>query len=1094
VAQLEIIHAFDPLLLLEHAADGFLTPVRSEEAFPTPPYLLVLRQGGLRDDLLALAARRGVRGWFDPPLCTFEELPSFLVPTDLVPCGDYERLALITTLLRQVEGQVFARLRRPDAYADALERLFGELAAEGVEPAELERCFAACTGRDAFQRRRDAEIVRLYAGYTGRLAEASRRDGRDARLDCARALRADADGSRLAARLRGRREVRILGLQDLRGGWRALLAALVATPALDRVRIYTSVELELDDLAPIRVRLDEPVSAAALLFGAAAPAAGRVFAPAAPTAPVAPAAAPTPAATPQAATGAALLTLTGRALDAPDTEREVEEVARRVRELVEGGVAPHRIAVVARQARPHLDLAVEALERFGLPVTARRRIAYREIPVIRALLSLFTAAAEGWGRHGLVEIAEQPYFSGKLDAHVLNWIGYRRRVEGLEAWSAELTALLERAEARERADAGDAEPARGTQRRSARERPGAADVDGGERGVVPPPASRVRQARAAFEAFRQCVQPLDGERTLGEWIGWLTDLVREDPWGVREAMCRVPAGRVEVARPDLLAWRGLERILREWAKALESWGGGEERLDAERFAARLVAMLDGEVALWTATVRGVQVLEALAAAYRSFDHVFLIGLEAGRFPVHAPRSPVLDDEEREALAAAGLPLDRAATWDTRERELFRVLVAGARERLTLSWARLDGAGRETVRSIFVELLGDVATLEIESIPTSRVRTPALPLCPAAAREHALAAARIERARAAGLAGAHDGRIQDAELLAAIAEEFGDARIWSPTQLESYARCPWAFFADRLLGLERLEEPDADLDPRTRGTLLHRALQLFYDRARDEYAGGPVFLRAGDETWAEPLLLAALDQALAECEDEVWLGHPALRDAKREELRRILRKYLAFEIEHGEKHFNNRANAAYTLRTGVVEHELAFKDVELVVDGTRVRFRGFIDRVEVGIDERVAGSDRFVAAVDYKTTKSATPAGGEKDGWEDGVVLQVPLYAYALTQLRPGAVVSRVEYRALKQACTVHALELEQVDRRTHELLSDDEAREKYERALDAVAGHVRAVRAGCFPARPAPSCGCPPFCTGRDICRVPGGPRSKRDR
>ena len=30
-----------------------------------------------------------------------------------------------------------------------------------------------------------------------------------------------------------------------------------------------------------------------------------------------------------------------------------------------------------------------------------------------------------------------------------------------------------------------------------------------------------------------------------------------------------------------------------------------------------------------------------------------------------------------------------------------------------------------------------------------------------------------------------------------------------------------------------------------------------------------------------------------------------------------------------------------------------------------------------------------------------------------------------------------------------------------------------------------AAREGHFPVAPAPSCGCPPFCHGREICRVP---------
>ncbi len=106
--------------------------------------------------------------------------------------------------------------------------------------------------------------------------------------------------------------------------------------------------------------------------------------------------------------------------------------------------------------------------------------------------------------------------------------------------------------------------------------------------------------------------------------------------------------------------------------------------------------------------------------------MFLVGLEAGRFPRRAPVSPILDQQDRTELAAAGLMLEPREVWDARERELFRSLVAGARRGLTVSWARLDPAGRDTVRSAFVDALEDVALLEgadkDDEIPASHVVT------------------------------------------------------------------------------------------------------------------------------------------------------------------------------------------------------------------------------------------------------------------------------------------------------------------------------------------------------------------------------------
>ncbi|MBI4408649.1 MAG: PD-(D/E)XK nuclease family protein, partial [Gemmatimonadetes bacterium] len=377
----------------------------------------------------------------------------------------------------------------------------------------------------------------------------------------------------------------------------------------------------------------------------------------------------------------------------------------------------------------------------------------------------------------------------------------------------------------------------------------------------------------------------------------------------------------------------------------------------------------------------------------------------------------------------------------------------------------------------------------ERIETSRVLTPGLPL---ALEEHAYAhaqrVARIERVRQTGVPTRWNGLIEDPVLVEWLAREFGDERVWSATQLESYAKCPWAFFSERLLHLEKLEDPDEEMDPLVRGTVLHDALRRFYESARAR-VGGPVLLRPPDRAWAEAMLLDCLDAALESAAETEWMGNPALRGAKREELRRMLRRYLEWETGENEKLFTGRGRARQRLCTGVVEHELQFDDVVLETAGVRVRFRGFIDRVEVGVDTRVPDADGYVAAVDYKTSKAGAPGGGEKEAWEDDVVLQVPLYAYALERLRPGARAARVEYRAVKQHEAVHALELVRVVGIGAE--EDEEAREKMERALEAVGEHVLAMRAGVFPARPAPSCGCPPFCHAWDICRVKGGPRRK---
>ena len=1009
-----------PAGLLREAADA-------ANGYRLDGVLLALRQGGLRDDLYAMAGAAGHPGWFDPPVCVFHELPERLGATNRIPLTGDERAVLLERLMREHGGQVFARLRRLPEFVDAIETLVGETTAEGVTAALFTEAAERADVAEPWDRERNTALAGIYQAYHRELSgdpARLRRDGRDTFADIALAIEADPDG--LRHRLAGRRELRILGLTDLRGGWRSLLGVLRRAESLDRLEVFA-----LDDhLLAEGLVADETV---------------RSEPPAPPAITV---------------------------LRAPDTDREVEEVAVRVRRLVEQGVPPTRIAVVSRKARPHVDLVLAALARAGVPATARRRIGYREIPVVKSLVTLLQAAAEGWTRHGLAELAGQPYFASRLDRRVLDFLGYRSGIAGLEEWEAAIGRLVAQAEAREAAEEPEDE----------------------RRGWIPT-ANRARNARDRFAGFATVAAQLDDNLTLAQWVGWLEKFLDDDPWGVEQRIRKIPTERWEVARVDLAGWRALRETARGWREGLERWGTDTQRLDAEQFLIRLGTVLAGDAALWTTCRRGVAVVEGLAAAYRHFEHLFVVGLEAGRFPTRRPRSPILHEEDRLALKAAGLPFDAEALWEARELSLFRALLAAGTQ-VCLSHGVLDASGREVLGSAFLEDVKDRFAVTEEAIETSRVLTPGLPLfADPAVAGHALTAATIESVRETGAPNPWNGLIEDPALRAELARRFGEDYIWSPTQLESYAKCPWSWFSARLLKLEKLEDPDQQIDASLRGTLWHAALERFWGAAAgvlksSARTGEGRMLGAPDLEWARPLLADAVDAAWAAAGEGAWLGHPALHDVTLATIRNTLIRYLEWEVQLNEDAYKSRGNARETLRTAVEAHELKFDNVLLEHGGIRLIYRGSIDRVEVGVDERVPSAG-FVAAVDYKSSKWGTPGGGAKKAWGDRVVLQVPLYAHALMQLMTGSKVSRVEYRAIRQPTSVHALHLVTVAKsgKGHGLEADPEAAALMKSALVAATEHVASVRSGQYPARYVDSCKCPSFCAAWDICRVRGGPQ-----
>ena len=1054
-----VIASLHPAQLLERAVHGLfpLAPSSPAQPWPTLSAWLVLRQGGLRDDLHRMAAAQGVAGWFDPPVCLFNELAErWGAAGSAVPLAVPERLAIVAGLIDSFGRGTFGAAAGGGDYAlisgagvepwvPAVDRLIGELVSEGIGPEQLQRALEQ-TAADDFARRRAAALSRIYIEWLATLRTANRTDGRDGKIRLAAQI--TANPMAFAAALGARRDVRIVGLADLRGGWKPLLAALSASTALDTLEIHTSFRLELP--AELGAEYVEPAGEATF---------AHAF-----------------------ATRDPFSTPAVRLVEAPDAAREVELIAVRVRALIDAGVAPARIAVVSREERPLVGDMADALATLNVPVSARRRTRLSHTAVARAVFAILDVVRDKWSRHRVVELAEHPLLTTALSASVVNFVGYSRPLESRSAWREAFGALLARAEARHRGDA-----------------------EAGDRRVVLPPAALVASTAAAWSALDARFVAVESSRPLAEWFAWASALLRDGEWGIAEAINN-PLVSHAVRLADTRARDAILDHLDGWQQALTTFGGDRSAVSAAVFAERLRLVLDQDLITPPVTDFGVVVAEALAAGWRAFDYVFVIGLTAGAFPQRPGADRILDQADRSALIAAGLPLDDPDAWRARERALFRVICAAPSTSLTLSWPVMDAEGREVARSAFVDeaaaLLSHAAgvpdtdeALEaagvLERIPTNVALVADFPVAESAFRVALAKIARRcedERCQTAGVHEVNEwnGIIATPALREWIAARYGEQYSWSATQLEQVAKCRWHWFAERLLKLAPRSDTDDQMEPTVRGTIAHEALNRFYATALDRKQG-PVYLLPEDRAWAVPAMQESLQLAWKSAEAQgQWLGPQPLWHVVQTELAADVIGYLQYEMELNASHTNNRTNWSKQIQAGAAEGEVKFADVVLRGGDVTFRLIGTIDRVDRGIDTRVVGASKYIAAIDYKSTKYSTPAGGNKRGWDDGVVLQVPLYAAALQQLRPNDVVARMEYRTLRSPEIVHQLSLAPL--KGGAVQDAPEADEKLAGALAAAGRRVAQVRAGELPAEPTASCGCSPYCPARDICRIPGGP------
>lgn len=424
----------------------------------------------------------------------------------------------------------------------------------------------------------------------------------------------------------------------------------------------------------------------------------------------------------------------------------------------------------------------------------------------------------------------------------------------------------------------------------------------------------------------------------------------------------------------------------------------------------------------------------------SFDVVFVPGLVEKVFPRQIVEDPMLLDAAREEMETS-LPhvlLERQPDRAASERLALRLAVGAARDRLFLSYPRLDvEQGRPRVPSFYAlealraaegvlpgfdalharvshdtagmrlgwpapsdvddaidEAEYDLALLAplLSQDPERTVGTARYLL---SSNPHLARALLFQARRWRPVWSRADGLVQPDDLAReALDAHLLSARSYSPTALQNYANCPYRFFLQAVQRLEPREELVAPevLDPLTRGSLFH---EVQFELLSELAAEGMLPLSASDLDTAVGRLecvLVRLEQRkrddLAPAIVRVWEDGIA---GMRADLREWLRRAIAVQQDWIPHHFE--------LSFGLPQGDRAQADTHSVRDPVRIldglHLRGSIDLVE-------RAPDGSLRATDHKTGKVY---GREDLVVQGGGILQPLLYALACEQLLEGRVVS-----------------------------------------------------------------------------------------
>ena len=662
-----------------------------------------------------------------------------------------------------------------------------------------------------------------------------------------------------------------------------------------------------------------------------------------------------------------------RVLNASDADDEIRCVVRDLTTVLRSTPA-HRVAVLYAAASPYARLVHEHLTAAGIQTNGPGTRPVHERAIGRTLLELLALIDDDVPRAALFRVlAGAPVrdFAGER-IPVTQWERLSR-IAGVvrgDDWQQRLTryAEAERLTVAQEHEAEDPRP-----------------------GVI----ERAERSAERAECLRDFVVELrERLRSAAELSSWsaLSAAVLE----VYEALFPEPEGLPLEEQYAAVAVQGTVRGL----GTLDELG-----TPASMTVLRDVLDLELQRALPRIGTFGTGVLVAPieASIGLAVDVVYVVGLAEDLYPGRLHEDALLP--ERARVAADGrLALSRDEL-DAKHRHLLAAFAAGA-EQVVASFPRGD-LRRSTHRlpsrwllPTLRELSGDKRLAATrwdepgygEAMHTSASYAGSLAVADPATEQDwrirrvavggLLADPVIDRAvsllkaRASDAFTRFDGNLAG---MAGLPDYARDDRTISPTALESYARCPHAFFVERILKVEPLEQPEDLLviSPVEIGNLVHYSMDEFVSGLGTE-------LPAGGAPWTAEQRARLIEIAKAKAdafEAEGLTGHPRLW---RRERMRILADLGWLLTDDDQWRAERKATVVATeLRFGLDGHP----PVEVPIPSGRLLMRGSADKIDVG-------ADGTVYITDLKTGSAARFDGIDDDPVVAGTKLQLPVYAYA----------------------------------------------------------------------------------------------------
>ena len=731
-------------------------------------------------------------------------------------------------------------------------------------------------------------------------------------------------------------------------------------------------------------------------------------------------------------------------LDAVGTDGEIELIAREIHRLYAAGNYRYSdFAVLFRQIKNYAPVIAAIFERYGIPAEIHERDRLKFSPWIATVTSLLSLFRNGWQKEDLFGFLKSGYVRscGKEQPKREAWIAeFEQRAfqegvtESREGWTAawkgreknDLTAFN-----KEKATVLGVLTALEDAFLAARTGEGHARI----------------LRRAVYQTF-QILEISDA----------YTPFVR------RDAAC---VKRFEALLEEMYGFFVKHRV---------------STVTFESFADHFLGLV--ELDLYSTHERDknrVQIYDVSLARQKEYKVVFVAGLLEKVFPMQVRENPLLSDWERKLTnGETEHPLAEQLPRQSIEKLFFYFAITRASEFLYLSYPHLDFEGKESLPSFYLEevkaLFGDkIAVIRQnlarpypaleEAITPREIEAAVLGVLRNVSKKEALAddllTATLEavlaqpqsRSRIFGALKIIEGKLSDERIRKGKYLEISET---SPTRLEQYAKCPYRYFANRIL---RLQDPTEDIAVMQKGNILHYVLQQYYDPRREKVPSGTL----------EKFIQCELESGFKKY-PMVW-SDPYRETLDRKELFEMLFYFLQEEVERLRNASFKPAYVEYSFGPGP---ECDAPPLEIPGEGGNLRLQGRVDRIDADRERTCA------VVVDYKRS-----ARFKASNLALGTALQLPLYLLAVhkyLKLAPlgGEIYSIRDRKRSGFYCAERTAPYGK-EFSSRVPVPEAEFQKVLDRALQFARKFVKAIEALEIPVRPRD---CESFCPYRAVCRI----------